>query len=327
MYPKSVLLALYRNMVVIRQCEESLVEFIYSSEIECPVHLYSGQEAVAAGVIAALEQSDVVFGNHRSHGHYLAKTGDVHGMIAEVFCRETGCCAGRGGSMHLCNPEHGFLGAAPIVGGTIALAVGAALAFHIRKENRVAVSFFGDGATGEGVLYESINFAALKKLPVIFVCENNLYSTHMPLSECRAEADITQSLKSFGAICHRVNGNDVLSVHKAAQSAVAHARSGQGPVFVECLTYRLRGHVGPDDNIQGQRTDIRPADEVKSWRRKDPIDRLTTWLVSHAICTESELNTITESVKTEVAEAIATVRRSDFPNPTEVYLHVFDAQS
>jgi TPP-dependent pyruvate/acetoin dehydrogenase alpha subunit len=326
-YPKSVLLAFYRTMVVIRQCEESLVEFINSSEIKCPVHLYTGQEAVATGVIAALERHDVVFGNHRSHGHYLARTGDIHGMIAEVFCRETGCCGGRGGSMHLCNPEHGFLGAAPIVGGTIALAVGAALSFDVREEDRVAVSFFGDGATGEGVLYESINFAALKKLPVIFVCENNFYSTHMPLSECRAETDITESLKCFGAICHRVDGNDVLRVYQTAQSAVEHARSRRGPVFIECLTYRLRGHVGPDDNIQGQRTDIRPADEVKSWKQRDPIQRLGARLISQAVCTESDLNAITESVKTDVAQAIATVRRSNFPNPTEVYLHVFEAQS
>ncbi len=173
-YPKKFLLDLYRQMVRIRVCEESFVEPILRKEILCPVHLYSGEEAIAVGVCAALKKEDYVFGTHRSHGHYLAKGGSLKELVAEVYCKETGCAKGRGGSMHILAPEVGMMGAAPIVAGTISLAMGAALAASIRHEERIAVSFFGDGAAGEGVLCEAINFAALHCLPLLLVCENNL---------------------------------------------------------------------------------------------------------------------------------------------------------
>ena len=187
---------LFRTMVRIRMCEESFVDPILSGEIRCPVHLYTGQEAVAAGVCAALENEDYVFGNHRSHGHFLAKGGRMQELVAEIYCRETGCSRGRGGSMHLIDPAVGMLGAAPIVAGTISLALGAALASSIRR-GRVSVSFFGDGATGEGVLYESMNFASLRKLPIIFACENNFYATHMPIRDCRVGSNIYPSRRTL----------------------------------------------------------------------------------------------------------------------------------
>jgi acetoin:2,6-dichlorophenolindophenol oxidoreductase subunit alpha len=177
-YSKKLLKNLYKRMILIRICEESFVEPILSDEVRCPCHLYSGEEAVATGICASLTDRDYIFGNHRSHGHYLAKGGGLKELVAEIYCRESGCSCGRGGSMHLIDPEKGVLGVAPIVAGTVSLALGAALASSIRRDDRVTVSFFGDGATGEGVLYESLNFAALKKLPIIFVCENNLYATH-----------------------------------------------------------------------------------------------------------------------------------------------------
>lgn len=323
MYSRDFLLSLYRMMLLIRECEESLVEYIDSGEVRCPVHLCSGQEAVAVGVTAALDAKDTVFGSHRSHGHYLAKTGDLEGLVSEIFCRESGCSGGRGGSMHLCNPEKGFLGSAPIVSGTIALAVGSALASKVRNDGTVAVSFFGDGAAGEGVLYESLNFAALKKLPVLFICENNLYSTHMPITECRASTQIHTSVERFGVQAHIVDGNDVLAVYETAKAAVQHSRSGLGPVFAECLTYRLRGHVGPDDNIQGSHTDVRPSDEVARWRAKDPIQRYCAFLLEQGVLTDEDAGRINRDVKQQVGDAVTAARACEFPGPEEVGYHVF----
>jgi len=267
-YSKDFLIKLYKMMVKIRVCEESFVEPILRGEIKCPVHLYSGQEAIATGVCAALKRSDYIFGTHRSHGHYLAKGGDIRELVAEVYGKERGCSKGRGGSMHLICPEYGLLGAAPIVAGTISLALGAALAAQIRKDKRVTVSFFGDGAAGEGVLYESLNFAALKKLPLIFVCENNFYSTHLPIRECRPNSKIADIARPFGVKTRRIFGNDVLLVHETAKEAVFLCRTGKGPVFIEALTYRFRGHVGADDNIQGSHTDIRPKEEICKWQKR-----------------------------------------------------------
>lgn len=323
MYSREFLIGLYRTMLRIRFCEESLVEPILKGEVRCPCHLYTGQEAVATGVCAALEEGDYMFGNHRSHGHYLAKGGDMKQMIAEIYGKETGCSRGRGGSMHLIAPEVGFLGAAPIVGGTISLAVGAALASKIRGDNRVTVSFFGDGATGEGVFYESLNFASLKKLPVIFACENNFYSTHMPLRECRPEDNIYKSGEPFCVAGYRVDGNDVLEVYEFAKKAVEICRKGNGPVLLEFVTYRLRGHVGPDDNIQGTHTDIRPKEEIESWKKKDPIIRFGRYLIKNEILTKEEVETIKEEVKREVVSAMEFARNSPYPKKEELFRYVF----
>ena len=319
----NAIMHLYRTMMRIRTCEESLVDPILGGEVRCPVHLCTGQEAVAAGVCAALEREDYIFGTHRSHGHYLAKGGPMREMVAEVFCRETGCSRGRGGSMHLVNPSIGMMGSVPIVGGTIALAVGAALASNIRDDKRVAVSFFGDGATGEGVLCESLNFAALKKLPVIFVCENNLYSTHLPIDEIRVSRKIHELGIPFGEQSHRVDGNDVLEVFRAARKAVDLCRKGKGPVFLECLTYRMRGHVGPDDNIQGTHTDIRPPGEIEKWRKKDPIKKLERHILKNRIASLDELREIRKETDKEVLDALAFARGSDFPREEELSLYVF----
>jgi TPP-dependent pyruvate/acetoin dehydrogenase alpha subunit len=322
-YPQDVLISLYGRMLQIRLCEESFIEPILAGEIRTPCHLYSGEEAVAAGICAALTDRDYVFGSHRSHGHFLAKGGSMREMAAEIFCRETGCSRGRGGSMHLIAPDVGMLGAAPIVAGTISLAMGAALASAIRKDGRVSVSFFGDGATGEGVLYECLNFAALKKLPVIFVCENNLYATHMPIQECRVERDICEIARPFGIESRRIDGNDVLTVYEVARDAVEACRKGEGPVFLECLTYRFRGHVGPDDNIQGTHTDIRPQDEIDLWLKKDPIKRFEQYLLSNGHITAEGLDNIRNEIQREVAEAHAFARQSAHPAVEEMQKYVF----
>lgn len=322
-HSRELLLQLYRTMVRIRVAEESLVDPILKGTVRCPCHLYTGEEAVAAGLCAALERKDYVFGNHRSHGHFLAKGGRMKELVAEVYCRETGCSGGRGGSMHLIDPDVGMLGAAPIVAGTISLAVGAALASSIRGDGRVSVTFFGDGATGEGVLYESMNLASLKKLPVIFACENNLYATHMPIRDCRVGSNIHPIAGPFGIEAAEVDGNDVLAVYEAGRKAVDRCRTGQGPVFLEFLTYRYRGHVGPDDNIQGSHTDIRPKEEVAAWLRKDPILNFERHLVESKLLDEGTLERIRQQAREEVAAAHVMAKQSPHPKTKELTKYVY----
>jgi acetoin:2,6-dichlorophenolindophenol oxidoreductase subunit alpha len=308
---------------MIRFCEEGLVEPILNGGVKTPCHLYSGEEAIAAGVCSALLTSDYVFGTHRSHGHYLAKGGGLKELVAEIYGKKTGCSGGRGGSMHVTEPSLGVAGAAPIVAGTISLAVGAALASKIRGDERVTVSFFGDGATGEGVLFESLNFAALKRLPIIFVCENNLYSTHMPIGECRPDVPILKIGEAFGIAAHRVDGNDVLAVHEIAKEAVQTCREGRGPVFLECLTYRLRGHVGPDDNIQGTHTDIRHAKEIEEWKKRDPITLFEQYLLEQGVLSKKDLAKIRGEVEKATEEAFAFAVNSPYPEDTESETCVF----
>ncbi len=315
MYSLELLKSLYTTMVRIRTCEEALVDPILAGDIRTPCHLYSGQEAIAAGLCAALTDEDYIFGSHRSHGHFLAKGGAMEALIAEIFCRQAGCSRGRGGSMHLIDTEKGMLGSAPIVAETIMLAVGAALAAAIRKERRVSVSFFGDGATGEGVLYESMNFAALRKLPVIFACENNLYSTHLPIRECRPARDLYTIAEPFGIRTAAVDGNDVLGIYEAAKAAVEACRRGDGPAFLEFRTYRFRGHVGPDDNIQGSHTDIRPKEEIAEWLERDPITRLEQILAREGSLDASAMANVREAARQEVAAAVLFAK--DSPRPAK----------
>lgn len=322
-YTKKFLRELYWMMKRIRLCEESLIEPISNGDIRCPVHLYSGEEAVAAGVCAALKKNDYIFGNHRSHGHYLAKGGSMDAMIAEIYGKETGCSRGRGGSMHLIDPEKGVMGVAPIVAGTISLAAGAALASQIRKDKRVTVTFFGDGATGEGVLYEMLSFAGLKKLPLIFVCENNLYSTHLPVSEIRVDSKISEIAKPFQIETYTADGNNVIEVYESAKKAVEKCRNNEGPVFLEFLTFRLRGHVGPNDTIQGTKTDIRPKAQIDSWKKNDPILRFKKHLLDSDILSADEIFQIDSLCEKEVENANIFAAKSSMPNKNELDKYVF----
>lgn len=322
-HSKDFLRELFKTMLRIRLCEESLVEPIIEGEIRCPVHLYSGQEAIATGVCAALSKADHIFGTHRSHGHFIAKGGNIKVLIAEIYGKETGCSKGRGGSMHVIEPGMGIMGAVPILGGTIPLALGAALASRIRKDKRISVSFFGDGATGEGVLYESLNFAALKKLPIVFVCENNHYSTHMPIKEIRPAKSIVEIGKPFDILSLKVDGNDVLEVYEAAEKAVKLCRNNNGPAFIECVTYRLRGHVGPDDNIQGTHIDIRPEEEVKGWVEKDPVLNFENYLFEKSILTKADIEKIRRQTEKEIEEAHSFAKNSPYPKENEIEKYVF----
>lgn len=324
-WDRTRILAVHRSMVEIRLAEESFVPVILDGTVRCPVHLYSGEEAVATGICEALRETDYVMGSHRSHGHFLAKGGTLRALIAEVYCREGGCAHGRGGSMHLIDVQKGMLGAAPIVAGTISLALGAALAAQIRGDGRVSVAFFGDGATGEGVLAESMNFAAVKKLPMLFVCENNLYSTHMPIGEIRVNTPIADLAKPYGMRAVTLDGNDVVAIHEAAVELVEACRRGDGPVFMELLTYRMRGHVGPNDNIQGTLTDIRPAAEIEHWRQRDPITAFERFGLASGLVNAQDFARITASVTAAVDEAHRFAAASPRPAESELERYVFQS--
>jgi len=321
-YTLDFLKQLYRMMTRIRLVEESFIKPILNNEIKCPVHLYSGEEAIATGMAAALEKSDYIFGTHRSHGHFLAKGGSINELVAEIFGKKSGCSSGRGGSMHLIDPEIGMLGSAPIVGGTISLATGAALASSIRNDNRITISYFGDGATGEGVLYESLNFAALKKLPIIYACENNLYSTHLNIDEIRVNRDIYKIGEPLGIKSYQCDGNDVLKIYELTKEAVTLCKYKKGPIFIEFLTYRFKGHVGPDDNIQGSHTDIRPQQEVDQWLKNDPITKFEKYLYEHNI-SKGDLEEINSDIKKEVKSAYQMCNASEYPEKKELKNYVF----
>lgn len=310
---------LYQKMLEIRVFEERVAELVEQGEIKTPCHLYIGQEAIAAGVCAALERKDYVWGGHRSHGHYLAKGGDPNSMMAELYGKATGCSKGRGGSMHLVAPDAGILGTVPLVAATIPLAVGAALASKLRGDRRVSVSFFGDGATEEGHFHESVNLAALYRLPVIFVCENNFYASHMSLLERRTKDNIVQAAEAHGVSGVRTDGNDVLAVYRAAAEAVERARSGEGPTLIECRTYRWRGHVGPSWDMD---VGVKRKDELKDWLPKDPVARARRRLQEWGVSSDT-LERLEQEIRDNVEGAVAFARNSPYPDSSELHRYVY----
>jgi acetoin:2,6-dichlorophenolindophenol oxidoreductase subunit alpha len=310
--------ALYRSMQRIRRFEEVIGDCAAAAEFRGPTHLYVGQEAVAVGVCAALRRDDYVFGGHRSHGHYLAKGGEIRALAAEIFARETGCSRGRGGSMHLTAPEVGLLGTSALVGGGIGTGVGVALASVLQRNDRVTAIFFGDGAVEEGVFHESLNFAALKKLPVLFVCENNLYSSHLPIHTRQPRGEIYAHAAPYGIAGERLDGNDVLAVKRSARAAVERARAGGGPSLLECMTYRWRGHVGPKWDID---KGLRTQEEVDEWVARCPIKRFRSDLDERGV-RRDDLARIDAEVEEEVADAIAFARSSPFPEAADLLKYV-----
>jgi len=310
---------MYRTMVRIRLFEERVAQLVEGGEVRTPCHLYIGQEAIAAGVCAALDDRDYVWGGHRSHGHYLAKGGDLQAMMAEIFGRTTGCSGGRGGSMHLVAPEVGILGTVPLVAATIPLAVGAAMAAKLRRDRRVSVAFFGDGATEEGHFHESLNFASLYRLPAIFVCENNFYASHMGLFERRVADNIVSAADTAGAVGCRLDGNDVEAVFAAARDAIERARNGGGPTLLECRTYRWRGHVGPSWDMD---VGVQRKDELPEWLPKDPIARARRRLLEAGL-PEDECQAIERDAAEEIETAVTFARQSPVPGEDEITKHIW----
>ena len=313
--------SLLRDMVRIRRVEETLAELYPSGEMRTPTHFSIGQEAVAVGVCGALRRDDVVYSGHRCHAHYLAKGGDLHGMVAELYGRETGCARGRGGSVHLNDPEAGVIASSAILGQTMAVAVGTALAFTMDGRDQVAVTFFGDGTVEEGIFHETLNFAVMRRAPVLFVCENNGFSTHTRL-EVRQPASVSIHARaaSYGMPSRLVDGNDVFAVHAAAREAVAHARRGAGPFFLECTTYRWREHVGPQwDFDKGYRTKA----EVDAWIARCPIRSASERLLSEGVCTQQRIAAMERASQIEVDEAVAAARAASFPAVEDLTLGTY----
>lgn len=318
--PKDKLIELYRRMLQIRLVELKIEELYPEDEMKTPVHLCIGQEAASAGVCASLNKEDYVFSNHRGHGHYIAKGGDLKAMIAELYCREAGCSRGRGGSMHIIDTAAGFMGSSSIVGGSIPIATGAALSSVMRKDRRVSVVFFGDAASEEGVLFESMNFAALKKLPVIYVCENNFYSVCSHQSARQANCDISMRPKAFDIPSCRVDGTDAAAVYRASKKAVDAARAGKGPSFLECVAYRFRGHAGAGDP---QKDAYRKSEEWNEWIKKDPLKIFEKKLKKEGTLKDSSVRRINESIRQEVDDAFEFAKSSPLPKEAELMMHLF----
>ena len=309
--PKETYRSLFEMMLRIRMVEEKIAELYPEQEMRCPVHLCTGQEAIAAGVCANLSRNDYVLSGHRSHGHYLAKGGNLKAMMAELYGKVTGCSKGKGGSMHLVDLSVGFLGATPIVGSTIPIAVGTAFGSMMLNEQRVTVVFFGDAAVEEGVFHESINFAMLKKLPVLFVCENNLYSVYSPISVRQPEGrEIFELAKGHGVESYQGDGNDVIQVYKLAEQAIGKARQGNSPTFLEFKTYRWREHCGPCyDHDLG----YRPESEFQKWKQRCPIERLKERLLGDRVLCNQDIKRMKHKLEVEIEDAVAFAKESPFP--------------
>jgi TPP-dependent pyruvate/acetoin dehydrogenase alpha subunit len=304
----------YRSVYRIRRVEEEIARVYPSDKIKSPVHLSIGQEAVSVGVCEALRLDDVVFGTYRSHAYYLAKGGDLKKMMAELYGKATGCARGKGGSMHLVDVAHGVMGASAVVGTTIANAVGYAYALKLQRKDSIVVSFFGDGATDEGVFHESLNFAALKQLPLLFVCENNSYAIHTHLLRRHKEANLCERVRAYGMPALRVDNNDILRIHEQAKVAVSELRGRQaGPFFLECLTYRWKEHVGPNDDFH---LGYRSYEEARPWVEGDQLARLA------ALIAPGSRERIEAAVEEEIRTVIAFAEQEPFPDAGELLTDV-----
>jgi len=314
------LVAWYRAMLRIRRIEEEIERRYHQDQMKTPIHLVIGQEAAAVGCCAALRETDLVYTSHRTHGAYLAKGGDLGRMLCEMHCRINGCVGSRGGSMHLIDKSVGMAGTSAIVGGAVPIATGAALAAKMKQDDRVVVVFIGDATTEEGVTTESLNFAALKKLPVIFFCENNFYSVQSPLAARQPVRDIRAWAEAHGMPAVSVDGVNVLAVNGAVRDAVTRARPGDGPTFVEVAVYRFRAHGGAGDD---SKTGYRSEAERTAWEAVDPLPLFGEYLMRSARLDAAAIQTMEREITVEIADAFDLALAS--PNPTEedLYRHVY----
>ncbi len=311
---------LHYSMLRIRRIEEALAKRYTEQEMRCPMHLCIGQEAIAVGVGAALTKSDKMFSNHRAHGHYLAKGGSLDAMIAELYGRASGCCGGRGGSMHMIDLDVGFMGATPIVGGTVPLAVGSAWASKLQKKTDVTVIFLGDGCFEEGVVHESLNFAALHRLPILFVCENNEFSVYTRRNERQPNRPIHQIAAAHGIKTADGDGNDVEFVFSLTNKALEDLRVGNGPWFLEFATYRWREHCGPDfdDHLQ-----YRTAGEVESGQAACPIKRFEKISLDGGFFSNAEIEKMECDIKAEIDQSFAFALADRKPTLEDARTHVY----
>ena len=308
---------LLRRMWLVRAFEEKLSALYAERQVVGLLHLAIGQEAVAVGALSLLRADDYVYGGHRSHGHAIAKGADINKLMAEIAGRATGYCGGKGGSMHIVAKECGFITATGVVGGTIPLALGAAFAAKEKKKGQLAVVFFGDGAGQVGPFHESLNIASLWQLPVIFICENNGYAEFTPLSAHTKIERLAQHAKTYGIPASTVDGNDLFAVRDAMTKAIAICRAGKGPVFVECLTHRMRGHY------EGDPAKYRELSQLAEWKKKDPIARVARALTSKKALTAKELAAIESEARARVEKAAEFSLSSPWPVESEVDTQVY----
>jgi pyruvate dehydrogenase E1 component alpha subunit len=306
-------------MKTIREFEEKIMDLYARGLVPGLAHLYVGEEAVASGVCAALNQDDYITSTHRGHGHVIAKGADLKRMMAELFGKKTGYCKGKGGSMHIADMEAGILGANGIAGGGLPIATGAAWSAKWRKTQQVAVCFFGDDASNNGTFHESLNLASIHKLPVVFVCENNLYGISVCQAKHMAITDIAIRATAYDIPGVTVDGNDVIEVNQAAFKAVERARAGEGPTLIECKTYRWRGHHEGDPNQGGR---YRNSDEIQAWKDKCPIARLAAKMIQNKQINQKGLKEIDLQVSQAIDEAVAFADESEFPELEEMYIDV-----
>jgi pyruvate dehydrogenase E1 component alpha subunit len=307
----SVARKLLEVMMRIRNVEEAISSHYAEWKMRCPTHLCTGQEAVAAGVCMSLRKNDFAVSTHRAHGHYIAKGGDINSLIAEIYGKATGCSRGKGGSMHLVDLNAGFMGSTAIVGGTIPIGVGLGLSIKLKKTDQVSVVFFGDGAVEEGVFYESVNFAVLKKLPVLFICENNLYSVYSPLSVRQpGDRNIHTMVEAMGIHADFGDGNNVWEVYTKADYNIKKIREGDGPRFIEFATYRWREHCGHlYDNDLGYRSE----EEFLCWKEKDPIGTYVNHLLAQDIITRDTISEMERKILSDIEDAFNFAESSSFP--------------
>ncbi len=314
------LLEMYRQMLTIRSFEEKVFELYGQNLVPGTIHLYAGEEAVAVGVCANLRRDDYITSTHRGHGHCIAKGARLDKTMAEILGRKTGYCKGKGGSMHIADFSIGMLGATAVVGAGIPIAAGAGLSIILRGTNQVVACFFGEGASNQGTFHEGINLAAVWGLPVVFVCENNLYAMGSRQSRVMAIENIADRAAGYGIPGVVVDGNDVLAVYEAAHVAVERARRGEGSTLIECKTYRQKGHSRFDPAT------YRPKEEVETWLKKDPIARFRTRLFETGVLTEAESNKMIQETKKAVDEATKFALESPFPEPEEALEDVYSAK-
>jgi TPP-dependent pyruvate/acetoin dehydrogenase alpha subunit len=306
---------LYRSLYRIRRVEEEISKVYPSDKIKSPVHLSIGQEAVSVGVCEVLKADDVVFGTYRSHAYYLAKGGNLKRMIAELYGKVTGSAKGKGGSMHLVDIQNGVMGASAVVGTTIASAIGYAYAIKYLKKPSVVVSFFGDGAVDEGVFHESLNFAVLKKLPVIFICENNFYAIHTHQEKRHGNTSVFERARSYGMPAERIDNNDVFKIYNRVGRSVNLLRKGsEGPFFFECATYRWKEHVGPNDDFH---LGYRSEKERVPWIKNDQLKKVAKLL------SQKKRQKIESEVESEIKQAFEYAEKSPFPKTKDLYTDVF----
>ena len=305
------LLNFYKDIFKIRYVEEVLAELCTQKEIQTPIHLGIGQEAIAVGVSAGLTSSDKVYSGHRGHSHYLALGAPIGGLLAEVLGKSTGVSKGMGGSMHLISEEYGFHGSVPIVAATIPIAVGASIACQMSGEKQVSVSYFGDGACEEGVFHESLNLASVMNLPVIFVCENNFFSSHLDIHLRQPSNRLARFAEAHKIRAEVVDGNDVVEMARVSKEAISRAREGNGPTFIEAITYRWCGHVGPNIDLDvGVR---RSKKEILAWKKRDPLGRLRKSLLQEEDNNEQTFIEIEDDIKNEVKILLEVARKAPIP--------------